>query len=359
MAEPTIPISPITDPWDLLGVTRDTPVEDIKRQRNTLALATHPDKCPSPTLRPEWTQRMARVNEAFTLATDEDAWSKYKQDHRIQDEADLLAAAAAAASSSQPDSERVANAKAHQANNDPSHQAARADRKRNLQARAESVEEAFADGACSAEARDRHLAYLSQQTASNAEAPEERVAARVGRDAERAREDRRFGARAAIGTAAEMYGDAAALLVENGGGWTADDLAEESLGALDMDEGSAKQRKVARRMLVGEAVDRRDKGRLAWDEGHGGGTSGGGGAALEGGAARLRIGQGSEADEEMEMVEEERRQHARKLEQQADTKKFKDSWMGMFGNEKKVRVPARPPNRKELRQMKKLQAKST
>lgn len=359
-ALPEIPTAPILDPWDFLGVARDTPLDDIKRQRNTLALATHPDKCPSPSLRPEWTTRMARVNEAFTLATDDAAWSKYKQDHRIRDPEDDLAdlAAASAASASHQDSARVANAKAHAATN-TNGAAARAARDRNLQARADAVEASLADGTCTPAARDRWDSYLSGQRAGNAEDPAARVAAREGRDAARAREDAAQGARAAVGLAAGAWDDAAALLVGHGGSWTEEELAGESLGAAEEAEGgSHKRRKAARRMLVGEAVERRDRARVAWEEEHGGGSGagGGGGAVLGAGAERLRIGRGeaAEADEEMEMVEEERRRRARKLEQYAETNKFQSEWTGMFGNETVVRKPPRPPNRKEARQMKKL-----
>lgn len=73
---------------------------------------------------------------------------------------------------------------------------------------------------------------------------------------------------------------------------------------------------------------------------------------------RLRIGEGarSEADEEAEALEEDRRRQAQKLEQYAGTRRFRAEWDGRLGNEAPVRKPPRPPNRKEARQMKKLQS---
>lgn len=365
-------ITIITDPWSLLGVTRDDNLEDIKRQRNALALATHPDKCPSPSLRPEWTARMATINDAFALATDDAAWDAYQRQHHLTpDEAQQYQhdqeGSDSAPKPPQEDSPRVARARAHEAT--PAHSAARAARRRNLQARADAVAEENEDGtprgAEGARARWEGY-YARQRDGINSDDAAARVGAREARDARVETEARRFGAVAAVGMATEQWADAAALLEGDGEGgssaWTVEGLAAESLGALEGDEGSHKQRKAARRMLVGEAVERRARGQLRWEGEHGGAGAGGAApqqALEEGGARRtLRIGGGAatEADEEAEALEEERRRHVQKLEQYAETRKFRAEWDGLFGNETPVKKAPRPPNRKEARQMKKLKS---
>lgn len=352
----------IDDPWDLLGVSRGTPLEDIRQQRNALALASHPDRCPDPALKETWTARMATINQAFTLATDAEEWVKYKKHHQIEDEEDFRTWQHQQQHSSQARqvSERVARARQHKgaegstttttattANTNATAKSARAQRRRNLHARADDVEEAFADGACTAEARTRWAGYFSRQEANNSEVLETRVAARVERDAEEVRETRRFAAQAAIGS----YEDAAALLTENGGAWTAEELVEESLGALEMDEGSDKQRKAARRRLIGEAVDRRRRLQVEWGRGHEHGF-----ATLGSGPSQLRIERGASEgseDAEMDALEQERREGLQKLEQYAETKKFRAEWVGTLGNDAPVKTTSRPPNRKESRQMNK------
>lgn len=371
-------ITIITDPWSLLGVTRDDNLEDIKRQRNALALATHPDKCPSPSLRPEWTARMATINDAFALATDDAAWDAYQRQHHLSSSSSSFpdendnedAQQHPPPPPPQEDSPRVARARAHEST--PAHSAARAARRRNLQARADAVAEENEDGtprgAEGARARWEGY-YARQRDGINSDDAAARVGAREARDARVETEARRFGAVAAVGMATEQWADAAALLEGEGDGegggkgkWTVEMLAAESLGALEGDEGSHKQRKAVRRMLVGEAVEKRARGQLKWEGEHGGAGAGGAASqqALEEGGARrtLRIGGGAvtEADEEAEALEEERRRHAQKLEQYAETRKFRAEWDGLFGNEAPVKKAPRPPNRKEARQMKKLKS---
>lgn len=331
----------IKDPWSLLGVERDTPLEDVKRARNTLALASHPDKCPDPAMREEYTARMASINDAFNLATDEAAWSKYKQANQIEDEDedDIIDSAQQTPEAS----ERVANAQAHEAT--AAGQSARAKRRANLQTRVDDLGEAAAEGACTAEAKARWEAYYGRQAASNSENPAERVEARVGRDAEVARETREFGASAAVGGAIAQFDDARALV--EGGGWTAEALAEEVLLADGLDEGSHKQKKAARRALVGGAAQHVERMRVKYEKEHG--------AALTNGVSRLRI-EAGEADEEMEALEEERRKAARKLETRSGTKQFRVEWAGIHGNDAvpAVRPSPRPLNKKEARMLKKL-----
>lgn len=349
----------IDDPWDLLGVSRETPLEDIRQQRNALALASHPDRCPDPALKETWTARMSAINQAFTLATDAEEWVKYKRHHQLEDEEDVRAWQQQHRQGQQV-SERVARGRQHEAaaassttttTTNATAKTARAQRRRNLQARADDIEEAFADGTCTAEARSRWTAYFSRQEANNSEVLETRVDARVERDAEEVRETRRFAARAAIGSYDEDA-DAAALLTENGGAWTAEELVAESLGALEVDEGSHKQRRVARRMLVGEMVERRRRLQVEWGQGQ----EQHGVATLGSGPAQLRIEEGDieeSEDAEMEALEQERREGLQKLEQYAETKKFRAQWVGTLGNDAPVKTISRPPNRKELRQMNK------
>lgn len=354
----------ITDPWAFLGVSRTDGPDEIKRQRNILALATHPDKCPSPTLLPQWTARMASVNDAFALATDEAAWAAYKRHHHItsidddDDDDDLYNHHH---QQQQQESSRATSARDH-APSTPHQSAARAARRAALQARADALAQALASDpdSCAPGAAARWAAYFAQQQqASGSDDPAARVAAREARDAGRVADDRVFAARARIGMAAGTDGDVAALLTTTTTGSSEEALVAESLGYMEeVEEGSHKRRKAARRMLVGDAVDRTARGRVRWEEEHGGsGAAGGGPATLEAGVQRLRIGQGprSEADEEAEALEEDRRRQARKLEQFAETKTFRAQWNGRHGNEMPVRKPARPPNRKEARQMKKLE----
>lgn len=370
----------ITDPWAFLGVSRTDEPDEIRRQRNVLALATHPDKCPSPTLLPQWTARMASVNDAFVLATDEAAWTAYRRHHHItsvDDDSDSDSAdeqqqqqqSQQGASSAPRESARAAHARAHaHASSTPQQTAARRARRAALQARADALAQALAadPDAAAPGAAARWAAYFDQQQrASGSDDPAARVAAREARDGDRAADDRVFGARARVGMAlAAADGDVAALLLgpeDGGGGWTEEGLVAESLGHLEeAEEGSHKRRKAARRMLVGDAVERTARERTRWEAEHGGGGGAGNVAVLGGGVERLRIGQGpparaSEADEEMEVLEEDRRRRAQELERYAETKRFRTQWDGRLGNEVPIRKPARPPNRKEARQMKKLQ----
>lgn len=349
----------ITDPWATLGADRTDDAESLRRARNALALENHPDKCPSPSLQPQWTARMAIINDAFALATDPEAWATYKRHNHIasvdDDDDDTQPQHAP------EESARAAAARAHAASNDSSSQAsARAQRRENIQRRADDLRAQVAEDplSCAPGAAERWAGYFAQQMATSAsDDPVERVEAREKRDAERIAEEKTFGVRAALGMAVGEDADAAALLVENGGSWSAEELVGESLGHLEeAEEGSHKRRKAARRMLVGEAVERTAQGRLRWDQEHGGAGAGAGAKTLGGGPDKLRIGHGpaTQADEEMEALEEDRRRQAQKLEQYAETRRFRSQWDGRLGNETPVRKPARPPNRKEARQMKKL-----
>lgn len=323
----------ITDPWFHLGVPHAATPDEIKRARNTLALTIHPDKCPDPSLLPQWTARMALLNTAFDLATNPAQWSAYCTQHHVQDTNAIPNLPPAKPSERAAHAQaRQAAATSHNAAHEETRSATRRERREKLKARIDALDDEGSNSAPGA--TERLTNYLQAQIRRESDDVAERVAAREERDATVAAED--LHRAALIATAGEDQG----LLLD----------------ALYVDMSGHKGRKVGRRMLAGEAMDKREEMRERWE-----------GRDVEkkrmqreiwGVEERLTIQMG-DADDEEDGEEKMRREAAERerIEVARMKEELKRKWAGQFGNKPKEEKPVVPMSRAEKRKMKKIAGK--
>lgn len=95
--------SPPSDPYNILGVSKDATAANIKTAYRKLVLKCHPDKVKDESLRAAASDQFQKVQEAYELLIDEERRAKYDDKARLAEAKEALAREAAKFATSYPE----------------------------------------------------------------------------------------------------------------------------------------------------------------------------------------------------------------------------------------------------------------